>query len=467
MKKRLLYLLFVFTLSSSLFSSSWDGGGVRMMALGNTSIAMPDSTSVIDLYSDGFASLLCYRDKADVVSLSGAYDQLYTTFFGGYTSGTGITDERGNYILHWFSPEDALMIHPFYLNVFSVLFDGVESRNTGGARIEYSRVIGGGFSAGAMFKYLGAYETSGATVYTSDYLTKHSDTIRDLEWLVDAGFKMDNGLAFAVSGGYTVPQAVAKRAPDMIEYTYATSNFLAFNNYGFSGSGISSGPTGDINYRFESSGVNINAGAQYIKKGEIEASISGGAVFGFNYDYRTASDVFPSMDMYQKGTAYNASLKCRVFPAKDITAGFMAQGSGVDYTSDVLLPATEYFADIAAGASYDAGFIRVPVEIFGHLQDGAWLYKRYAGIRGGAEWEVLPWLTVRAGGSWPGIQEYARDFHHNFIYELTAGLGINMGNLKADIGASHSERSYTQESYGEQDYLNKKTTFGLSLKLVL
>jgi hypothetical protein len=473
-KISILFLIFM-----SLFvvshASEWDGGTVRMMSLGNIGIALPDSSNIVDLYSEGFSSFLVYREKSDVVSLSGLYHQIDSKFFGetNRTTAVDLTDKNSNYIIHWFTPGDVVTVQPIYLNIFTPATNsfGNEVQNFGGAEIKYAHLFGSGFSAGAMVKYTTEYRTSdtgislgGGTFYEYN---DHKITTNDLEFLADIGLMMDNGLAVAVSAGRTVPSIYMSRLPDSVSNSYHGFDYFGFNEYGYSGSGVSSGYGNSIGYKFDTDGVNVNAGVQYIKTGVIDASFSGGADLGYSYSYNDT----PNIDYWnidQKGTAYNAALKCRVYPADGLTAGLSAEGSAIDYTWENVKQGTTYWSDITAGVSYQAGPVKIPVEGFAHFNDGYYLYDRYGGVRGGLEWQATSWLTLRAGCNWPGITEYIKDITPEYIHEYTGGFGLNFGAIKADCGISYSERSYDENDFGSiTGHYNNKITAGLGLKMVI
>jgi hypothetical protein len=473
--KKILSAFLIVLFAAPVFSAWWDGGTVRMMSLGNISTALPDATSVVDLYSQGFSSFLAYRKWADVASTSGLYDKTGKNFFGSEnnTAVTDFSDGTGNYIMRWYSPYDAVVIQPEYLNAFipsSAAFGGgADSWNSGGTSVQYAHLFGYGISGGAMVKYATEYETSEETIWVGmgTPLNTHKHTIRDYEFLVDAGYRVNDNLFFAVSGGKTVPPIYVKNPPNLLYNAFSGFDFLSFDENGYSGSGVSTGGGHYIDYTFNTNGVNLNAGMQYIKEGSVEAVVSGGVIEGYRYDYNQLSDVIGSGTMTQKGTAYNAAIKLRFFPARGLTAAFSATGSGLDYSWDNGPKHTSYISDITAGVCYQSWYFRVPVEIFGHVSDGYWLYSRYAAIRGGIEWDAASWLTLRAGADWPGITEFVRDYSVDYIYEYTAGLGLNLGRLKADFGISYGRRDYSDDFSAGDNFRNYQTTFGINVKMLM
>ena len=467
-KSAVLFFVICFTsMFAALFSSSWDGGDVRLMGAGNCVIVLPDSTNIADLFGAGFSSFLIGRDKKNVISLSGTRDIMNDSFFlRSDVTGLDFSGEKSNYMLFWFSPGDALMIQPQYLNIFTPasLSEGSYIDNGGGARVRYSHSFGGGLSLGGMVKFAAKYSVTNATIWAPDPFTGQKETVRDFEFLLDAGLDLGNGFAFAVSAGQAVPLIYMKKPPNVISNFFYIYDFFGGDDQGYSVNGVAKGPSGNLVYKYEVEGININAGAQYIRPGVVEAVVSGGAVLGYGSKYSQAQTGSNDAGSDEKGTAYDASLKLRAFPASWLTAGFSAEGSGITFNWQDSPIQTKYTSDIAAGASYMGETVRVPVEFFAHFQDGTELLSRYGGIRGGVEWDALKWLTLRAGGSWPCIAEFVRDYSVKYLYELTAGFGLNFGGIKADCGVAYSARSQYESDAGGWEYSNKLTSIGLNIR---
>lgn len=132
MKKTLGVILFC-TLAFAVSASerSLSGGPARTAALGGQEIALPDSTSVLDLYENGFSAAIFTRPQKNIIEATPLFNKTFRNY-----KGTGAADWRyrtqdigfgtlADSVLVWFSPDMALAIRPM------AAFDTEKKQNTG------------------------------------------------------------------------------------------------------------------------------------------------------------------------------------------------------------------------------------------------------------------------------------------------------------------------------------------------
>lgn len=147
----------------------WKGGGVRLMSLGNSIGALPDASTVFDIYEGGIASAVFKRERKNVINIfSGIYfNQEFV--FNPYKPDLDL-------IKMWFSDNDFFSFNPSYhrisnesINNYFISFE-----------LEYARKLGEDFSAGLRLKY---------SDLSSIYIFSPDDTVvqrgNDMEWAVD------------------------------------------------------------------------------------------------------------------------------------------------------------------------------------------------------------------------------------------------------------------------------------------
>ena len=98
----------------------WQGGSVRTESLGNITIALPDSSTMMDLYAHGCVSAFFTRARTNIISLSAAVN--YEVFYD-YDSRTIYDTERNvsldntqyadNYISVYLADNDLIILKPF------------------------------------------------------------------------------------------------------------------------------------------------------------------------------------------------------------------------------------------------------------------------------------------------------------------------------------------------------------------
>jgi hypothetical protein len=447
------------------------------MGLGEVGIVLPDETSVIDLYSEGFSSLLTEREPADIISFSPLYDRqteymyikpIVPKYNKGQSLLIGLPDVYSNFLFFRITPDDAVMIQPQFTNNFASPFVSIiENLDAAAMKVNYSHSFENGFSAGAKAAYSADYRTNKGWTYTLFdtanipgpvyMMLSGSVTIKYFDYSVDVSYKLNEEMTVALSGGSDVPSGFTKNFPSnlsgMNSSTYIMSQSPEYDGYFGSGNYYGGDPnvyyySANVGYNFSTTGHNLNIGVQYIKKGVVEALFSAGIIPDYHNEFKettTVPGVYENME--ESGRGFNAQLKCRLNINDGLTAGIMAEGKGVDYSYNYDDSGfvnkgmdTEYNSDAAAGLTYQMGNFTIPAEFFGHTQNGPG--NKYAGIRGGVEYKALDWLSLRLGGEWPGIYESFNDSGENYNYTFTGGAGVIFGSFHADFAILYSNSGY-------------------------
>ncbi len=473
MKKFTFVTVFIF-FSLSGFCSWWDGGIARVMGLGEVGIVLPDETSVIDLYSEGFSSLLTGREPADIISLSPLYDRqtkyMYQkVIIPNYMKipglAIGLPDVNPGFLFFDITQDDAVMVQPLCNNSFvSSNYMNVEKNSDIAAlKVDYAHSFENGLSAGVMAAYSAEYRTEkGRTYIITDpffmqmyNMSSGGATVKYFDYSADVSYKLNEEMTVALSGGSDVPSGFIKSSPSNLigpnAGVYILSQSPEYD--GYFGSGNYHGAMADVNYNFSTTGHDLNIGVQYIKKGIVEALLSAGIIPDYHNEFKettTVPGVYENME--ESGRGFDVRLKCRYNICDWITAGILAEGNGVDYSynyddSGLISKGmdTEYNSDDAAGITCHIWNFTIPVEFFGHTQNGPG--NKYAGIRGGVEYKVLDWLSLRLGGEWPGIYESFNGSGENCNYSVTGGCGVNFGSLQADFGILYSDAKYWDDDF--------------------
>ena len=440
------------------------------MGMGGVNIVMPGSGEVLDLFGEGFASLVVLREKGTVISLSPRMEYSTREEFGysNYELKAGAWGKDGTYYYFWITPYDAFMVRPSY--TYSSYQHAGNSGNVGtdfaGGRLDYGHDFGNGITGGLMLEYQLSYmkwnNYSGLVLVPVDAYTitfedvdEHKDTSKFAAYSIDLNYKLSDEALIAISCGSVMPVNLVK--PGMKNNEIYDMQYLTqFNLYdGYFGSGVISGDTISIDYNYETSGYNLNLGAQYIKKSSLELLASAGVILGYRKIFRTVSETAgASQQTTETGTGYNAALKCRMYLGDNVILGAMAKGNGVDYSYKFepdIVPAregvdTSFYSEFSAGAAFIAGDFKIPLELFGYAKNGPGIFDKYGGIRGGAQWDAAEWLSLRVGGSWPFLTTPVDYWIVKGAFDITGGAGISVGNLQINLGILYD--------YMEQESVN-------------
>jgi len=482
-----------------VYCSWWDGGPARMASLGNINIVLPDSSNIIDLFAAGFDSGMLLRN-GNVISFCPA--AIYYNYVQNGDIGAQINEkfnsiylqaenDRDNYIFLRLSSADAIAIYPEYENAFNgnsinniVLvshssYAWYSSSNMPGIKINYAHSFNSIVSAGIDFEYLVSYDAVDDSSYpfmfigNPPYIKSENETSRFFGFSADINIKLMDELSLAVSAGRQLPQSDLFFLREDIFY----SDWA--DTHGFTGGGNCNGPELRLNNKFSSNWANINVAVDYEKNNVFEAVFSSGIMLGFGYNYtNTVVSPYYGLNIGQNytqkmnGTGYEASLQYRFYTGI-MTFGFSATGELLDYLYIInypswyswitMMPATRisgrdtnYNSDISTGASMQEGAFNIPVELFAHFNNGYWLFDRYGGIRGGIEWNVQNWLSLRVGIELPLLCEFVRNASAKYNYTLTAGLGIKHDNFIFNIGESCN---YQEHLWNENFPLPNETTY--------
>ena len=465
MKKNILAVCLCFA-SSIIYCSWWEGGPARLLSLGNVGVVLPDRATVIDLYSAGFASGFVAREKACVISLSPGYQYERSTVGSRVleAKNTGLIDEKGNLLVFWITPDDAICITPGYLNNYNLEkgIDYSSSLNMGALKIDYSRSFGGGLTAGLTVEYMGSYRSNVFNnVWTYDpgtmmssTLNGEKETMHGMDLTLGVGMKFSDEITAAFSAGNSLPDSIRANGQLLLPLN---QSYSMYGYDGFYGSGTSFGDPVITNYAFSSTGYNLNLGLAYSSKSNMEALLAADVVLDYNNTKKSSTN-FTGMDTesHENGTVYNVDAMWRMHINDNFIVAAMAGGSGFDYNyglkeNSVTLTAsagTSYTSEAAAGLTYQYGPLKVPVEFYASFKDGYQLFDRYAGVRGGVEFTLFDMVALRLGGNLPLITETVRGYGVSYNYGVTGGIGVKFVGFQADCGISY----YTNSSWREYDF---------------
>ena len=437
----------------------WEGGAARVLSLGGVSVVLPDSTAVIDLYSQGFASALVYRESAGVISFSPEYN--FNKIFFWTESEVyrmGPMDSKGNNFIFWMTPFDAISIQVLYGGIFSDNYglSGKFSMNRGTIKADYAHSFGTGIAMGLKFGYMAGYmENTGFEFWEYDGIHVYNsagETSKYLECMIDMSIQLGAETALFISGGVMQPRGGMINPGKIIDqipgFKFPVSDGMA----GTYGSGVITGDGVEASYEYTTAGNALNAGLQYVMISVVEAFIKAGVVINYKEEYRHVRTW--NSDFYlitNDGIAYDTAAKARFFLGGNFIAGLGAWGRAVDYKEIVKngagiinnMEKTDYSSELCAGLTYQNGIIRMPVEIFGYFSDRNYIFDRSGGLRGGVELDAAEWLSIRIGANVPFITEHVKDIKMNYVYEACAGVGFKFGEFNANCGFSYFARSYT------------------------
>jgi hypothetical protein len=491
--KKIFFIFSIFLFSFPAFCAWWDGGAARMASLGGIDIVLPDSTNVIDLYSQGYTSSLVFRERQNIISLAGETDFIKQVEEGQYISHAfyfNSLDENSNYFIIWPDENSAVVFKPYYFNEYYNNGVGLpvgSSRNLAAGEVRYSRKFGDKISAGLMLRYSGSLENQDVMVGSLDshgnyIFSAVNEAIQGykLDFMLDSSVKINDNMILAVSGGINKPQLTYKKSLiDYILYDYTEEAYRWYDGK----SGVKN-ISYISNYSYYTRGTNFNIGLQCGAEKKFSALFSAGMTAGYEFNQDQETSPGNHLIYNEKGIGVNAAVKCCAYVGNDMVLGISATGNMLDYAYKngfgysyfIPLPdsgrATYYDASFSLGAAYISGNFKVPVEIFGNfMNDYEYdrLYHKYGGVRGGVEWDATDWLTLRLGGDWPGIREFERGVQTKSIYEITGGFGLNLGMVRANLGAGYYARNESRDpdTWLFDSYSANCTSIFFDIKLAL
>ncbi len=201
-------------------SNMYEGGVARMYAMGNPSISVPDITSIVDLYSEGFTSFYAFRDRRDFVNVepslsfpSGSSVQSGALAQYSKNSSTvpalNFLQESENGVTRWLSPDGVLIIRPYFSMAPGSVKTGDALGNTTQTNssaynyafeAEYAHRIMPNLSAGISL----GYATLNSGMSSADSSEKTDINTSKIEYLFSGTYLMpvkENNLYFGLSLG--------------------------------------------------------------------------------------------------------------------------------------------------------------------------------------------------------------------------------------------------------------------------
>lgn len=498
-----LFFLIILGLETYLYADNftWRGGPARRSALGGISIAMPDASSVIDLYSEGFASSLVLRDKTALIGLSlsaiphesfektgQSYKSLKDhpiTFISEGDSSAGIT--------YFFDDDSAISVKPYIMlnEGAKQMESGPPSDSSGASFLEnlyaldivFSRRINDYFSGGASLRaaFYRDEVVTGRFAYVNYDSVEIDSSDKILysksEYSLSGTYSPDEKTMAAVSIGalknlnpYYEPWitgmkkagfegAIAAYPVLFAGYSYTRTA----RNYTFAS--LWEGEN-KINEKTNVSGFDVNAGCSVKGAGQSVFSISVGITAGIEGNYSGASSTV--IDMYfSTGTAYSASENYKnikkgmahhaIFKGRYDFGGLIAAGKFAYYSAGADFYLNKNTAagvgsqafDAVAGVTFLPERFVIPLEIFtgalfqsekGYASGREANYSLFtAGLRAGLEYKFSEGVLMRLGvdSAYGGPSSYVKT--GSLVNDAMLGTSSNPAYLQTGIslGAGH------------------------------
>jgi hypothetical protein len=442
------YILFT---PCTFADSMMDGVPARLLALGRVDSVLPDSASMFDLYEEGFASGILERDRQNMISLSplaSVNHQKYNINRGSDQFTFNFMDDKNNYINCWLDDNDVIVVKPYYFYTGEVEYHSSNMYSWNkffGGEIQYASRIDKNITTGAMFRYavynkefkVSSFTTSDGTVLSGIYMWASKP-----EFLADLCYKISDSLSIALSAGHKQGLLGNIKTLPGNDSIASFSNIAAFSGYE---SNISSPPDNTKN-EFDARGINIGAGAAYRINNVIEALLTFGAILDRSY----TGSVMANNTGYDSltGTEYDASFKFRYHAGENLIFAAAALGTVYDYAYHrgfvlVGMPVsgrnTDFQVLVSGGASYTDGTFSVPLELFAETGSaGGYYIQKYAGVRGGAEYNLSKLITLRLGCNWPFLMEKLSGITAVSDIEATGGIAIKTELMDLAVGAGYT-----------------------------
>ena len=424
----------------------WQGGQARIAGTGGQEIVLPDNTSVIDLYSDGFISGFTSRPQRDLAHSSPClffpssrlvYDLPTnpTEQRGGWNLLLNSVSEHNNGLIYWFDKDSVMILKP-HTNYGGEGFK--ESNDSSGITNEdsYSTTVLGGFaeyarkigsvSAGALL----GYSVFNVGFDDEDTPDKYGENFYKLEFLasVSAEFPVSSGkIGVAISGGRKAPmfpELVFKINELNPSFSQVAMMYNMYSSDSWSHSETASTIT-DSNVWTDMSWLDAGAGISAVFPDLFELAIKGGIRTGItghvsgqdrDTDISTGDVTITDateFDRYSDGTAFNLNARARGYIGEFVVIGALVKlySLGTNYRLFAAAnpeEATMSIFDVAGGVTLKLmdGIISIPIEPFmqrtnsvindliGFIRTDTNI--EALGIRGGAEVN-LGALSFRAG----------------------------------------------------------------------
>lgn len=468
----------MFTETGYMVKRWWEGGAAKMTAMGTFSFAVPDKTSIIDLYSFGYASAMLKREKKNDIDLALGYK----TGFGGAALDLGGAYADDASVVYWITNDDVLVLKPSFVKDegYTEYYD---------AKIEYARTIGAGFGAGVSIKKSSliksdidsgeAYDEVADTNYDYEVSTKIRG--EKTEWrasldytgrVADGNMFFNQGFAysFALGAGSETEAPPLKLLKSMAWNELGRLSYL----YGYDNT-VSISDSADYNPIIDSYTANFDSThtgtafdlGMFISldgKSRAELLVKGKAVVNSSYslDYTREYSIFTSdneaAEKIYKGYMLGVDFVERLYVGdfRDLILSARYSLLGYNYTAEKTPdPEEKGFFDrrsiLSLGVTYDPGkwLLAFEGDIFDFIQC----------LKIGFETDVTQNVTIRAGG------RVDFDMRYEYLdglasYGMGAGAGVKWGGgFETDLSAGYfSDARYADSAkgttYGDVTMLN-------------
>jgi hypothetical protein len=497
-----------FTVLPPLFSAgdyTWRGGEARRSALGGVSVSLPDASSMIDLYEEGFASSLVLRKKMNVISTTWlAIPHEYTEETPGSSASlrdhplalAGEGDGSAG-ITYFFDNDSVMQFKPYVmlnegeksleqdLPPDSMSVDSLE--NLYAADVIFSRRITENFSGGASLR--ASFYRDEAVTGRDAYIDYDTETVNitdkilysKAEFSISGTYSPDENVHAAVSFGtlkslspYYEPWITGMRNTG---FTGAIRAYpVLFGGYG-SNRFIRKKTVASL---WESSaeteekqgiaGYDINAACGARGQDGSVFTASAGLTLGITGNYSVMSstvvDMYPSTGTpysggeeyknIRNGLAHHFIFKGRYdFGAATAAGMFSYHSAGADFSGNTgpAVSLSSQVFDAVIGASFSPDKFIIPVEIFmetliqsekGGPDNRQANYALFtAGLRGGAEYEVSEGILMRLGfdAAYGGPSSHVKN--DSGVNDAMLGTYSNPAYMQAAIslGAGHYNKN--------------------------
>jgi hypothetical protein len=480
---------------------TWRGGQARRAGLGGVSVSLPDASSVIDLYGEGFASSLVLRKKISVISatwlaMPHEYTQETPDAFSSLRdhplalSGEG---DGSSGITCFFDNDSALQFKPYVmlnegekntevtLPSDTAFVDSLE--NLYAADIIFSRRINEHFSGGASLR--AAFYRDEAATARDAYIDFDSEKIRKTdkifyskaEYSISATYSPDENASAALSfgtlkplipyyeplitgmrnrgfdgaigafpalfGGYSCTRLVTEKIrASLWESSSETSEKTGVSGYDISAGCGAHGPGAGV--FTASAGLTLGITGNYVMTSStvVDMYFSTGSAYFGSENYRKISS----------GLAHHFVFKGRYDLGWATAAGkFSYYSSGADFFENAgpAVSVSSQVFDAIIGASFSPDRFIIPVEIFtqsyiqsekGGVDNRQANFSLFtAGFRAGTEYEVSEGVMMRLGldAAYGGPSSHVKN--DSGVIDSLLGTSGNPAYLQAGIslGAGH------------------------------
>jgi hypothetical protein len=464
-----------FTESGYVVKRWWEGGQAKMSAMGNMVFAVPDKTSIIDLYSFGYTSAILKRQKMNMIDLSAGYragrENAALDLFGAYSDDASV--------VYWITDNDVLCLKPVFVKEegYTEFYD---------IKFEYAKDLGNGFGTGGSIKKssLIKRDLDEGTAHDSTTDTNYDYTIitklrgEKTEWRLnldytgrvdEANMFFNQGFAytFALGAGneseaplLNLLKSIAWNETGRLSYLYGYDGTVSISDLAdFENTSISDSAEILVETGHKGTAIDLAMFIALDGKNRAELLIKTRGVFGSEYSnkYESAYSIFSSdnevAERLYRGYILGVDFIERLYVGdyRDLILSARYSLTGYNYTAEKTPDGEEKgFFDrksvLSIGVTYDPGtwLLALEGDVYDYVQ----------GIKAGFEAAVSPSVVIRGGG------RVDFDFRYEYLYALASygmnlGTGIKWGSgVETDITAGYfSDNRYVDSvkaaSYGD------------------